>query len=80
MAVVKIYNINIYHPEKKQVVKKKLMAFGGVSPQSSGFSQTHNIGNNAKYWHQNLYYVKTKKSNDKMLLPAGIEPGLLINL
>ena len=33
-----------------------------------------------KYWQQRLYYVKTKKSSDKMLLPVRIEPGPLINL
>ena len=32
-----------------------------------------------QYWHQKLYYVKTKKSSNNVT-PVGIEPGSLINL
>ena len=53
--------------------KKSLTSF---SP--SGFSQTHNTGNNANI--DIRHYVKTKKSSDKMLPLVGIEPGTLMNL
>ena len=42
----------------------------------SGFSQTHNIGNNANIGIGG--FTVWKKSSDKMLPPVGIEPGPLI--
>ena len=44
--------------------------------QHSNYSQTRR---KCQYWNFCLYYVKTKKSSDKMLPPVGIEPGPLIN-
>ena len=42
----------------------------------SGFSQTHNIGNNANIGIRG--FTMWKKSRYKMLPPVGIEPGPLI--
>ena len=41
-----------------------------------GFSQTHNIGNNANIGIEG--FTMLKKSFNKMLPPVGIEPGPLI--
>ena len=45
----------------------------------SGFSQTHNIGNNANIGFKGFTTWKQKKSSDKMLPPVPIEPGPLMN-
>ena len=45
-----------------------------------GFSQAHNIGNDANIGIRGFYTWKQKKSSDKMLPLVGIEPRPLMNL
>ena len=42
-----------------------------------GYFTTHNIGNNANFWHQRLSLCE-KKISDKMIPPVRIEPKPLI--
>ena len=55
-----------------------MSAYGPTPLTFVFFHKLDEIGNTGQYWRQRLYYVKTKKSSDKMLSPVGIEPESLI--